>query len=320
MNALVFPGQGSQKVGTCKTLVQRCSWAAEMATRADQILERSLTSILFEGPEAALRETVNTQPALFLAESLLAEWVIRRKIPFSATAGHSLGEYAALYAAGAASFEDLLRLVQLRARAMETAAPTGSGAMSAVMMLGREVLAQVCREASDAGLGVCVAANFNAPGQIVISGTSAAVAKAGELSKAKGARRVIPLEVSGPFHSPLMEPAREKLAEALSQAAFRDTTIAIYQNSDAAPSRKADDFKRKLLEQLTSAVRWEDQIKFMEKDGIRSFIELGSGKVLSGLIKKSATDARVFQAEDPTSLEQLVQALASPGKIPPFEK
>lgn len=308
MNALVFPGQGSQKIGMARMMVQTFPWAAEMATRTDALLGHPLTKIIFEGPEEALKQTVNTQPALFFTEAVLAEWVKREGIPFTATAGHSLGEYAALFAAGAASFEDLLRLVQIRAQAMEEAAPKGSGAMSAILMLDRQVLIEICKEAS--ALGPCVPANFNCPGQLVISGAAAAVAKAGELAKAKGAKRVVPLEVSGPFHSPLMEPARQRLSAAMRQVAFRDTGKVVYQNIDAAGCNQAIIFQAKLLDQLTGTVRWEDQIQTMYREGIRTFIELGPGKVLSGMIKKILPEVRLLQAEDPDTLSQLTSQIA----------
>lgn len=303
MNALVFPGQGSQRIGMARMMVQTFPWAAELAQKADHLLNRSLTKIIFEGPEESLKQTINTQPALFLTEAILAEWIKREAIPFTATAGHSLGEYAALFAAGAASFTDLLGLVQLRAKAMEEAAPQGSGAMAAILMLDRHVVIEICHEAS--ALGPCVLANVNCPGQVVISGAAAAVAKAGDLAKAKGARRVVPLEVSGPFHSPLMEPARERLQQAMTLVAFRDTETSVYQNIDATSSRQASIFPGKLLNQLTGTVRWEDQILAMHREGIRTFIELGPGKVLSGMIKKILPDVRVLQAEDPDTLSQL---------------
>ncbi|MBU1107644.1 MAG: ACP S-malonyltransferase, partial [Candidatus Riflebacteria bacterium] len=210
MRALIFPGQGSQKVGMAKAMVDRYIWALEMAEKADALLGRPISQICFYGPEDELKKTVNTQPAIFLASAIMTEWLRLNDYEFAMTAGHSLGEYNALFAAGVASFEDLIKLVDIRARAMEKACPAGTGAMSAVMMLDRAEVERVCREAESEG--VCVVANFNCPGQVVISGAAAAVKKAGELAVQSGARKVVPLEVSGPFHSPLMQGAREELA------------------------------------------------------------------------------------------------------------
>jgi len=303
MNALVFPGQGSQKVGMAKAIVESASWAAEMADRTDQILGRPLSALCFEGPENALKETTNTQPAIFFASALLVDAIRRAGFPFGATAGHSLGEYAAIYAAGAASYEDLLRLVDERARAMETACPSGTGAMAAVMMLNREQIEAICEEASTEG--VCVVANYNCPGQIVISGEKDAVAKASELARKKGARRVIPLEVSGPFHSPLMSGARERLARVLGGIDFVDSRVPVYTNVDGEPTIKAADLKRKLLDQLTSSVRWEDSIQRMHQDGFRNFLELGPSKVVAGLIKKIVPDANTSFVGEPQAILSL---------------
>ncbi|MBF0406114.1 MAG: ACP S-malonyltransferase [Candidatus Riflebacteria bacterium] len=306
MKALVFPGQGSQKIGMALNLVKTFPWAAKIARNAEGILGREITKIMFEGPESELKQTVNTQPALFLTEALLTDAVREMGIPFSAVAGHSLGEYSALYAAKAASFEDLLRLVDIRAKAMSTAVPSGIGAMAAVFNLDSEILSEICAEVS--AENVCVMANLNCPGQIVISGTAEGVKRVSEMAKAKGAKRIFPLEVSGPFHSPLMEPAREKLAEAIASIKFCDSTIDVYQNVDAQPSRKADTFKDKLLAQLTGSVKWEPLIRNMYAGGHRTFIELGPGKILSGLIKKIVPDSQLLQAEDPETLSMLSQS------------
>jgi len=304
MNALVFPGQGSQKIGMAKAVVEAYSWASNMAALTDSVLDRSITEICFNGPEDALKETINTQPAIFFASAVLFEALKRDGYSFSAVAGHSLGEYSALYAAGVACYEDLLRLVDARARAMEMACPTGTGAMSAVLMLPLDILEAVCREASQ--IGPCVIANYNCPGQAVISGAAPAVVQAGKLALAKGAKRVIPLEVSGPFHSSLMTQAGDKLAYAVDKIKFNDAEIPVYANIDAAPTTKADDIKRKLINQLTGAVRWESTIKRMYQDGFDRFVEVGSGKVLSGLIKKIEPNAAISSVQDPESLNQLL--------------
>ncbi|MFZ5952821.1 MAG: ACP S-malonyltransferase [Candidatus Rifleibacteriota bacterium] len=306
MKAIIFPGQGSQKVGMAQAMVNRFSWAAEMAAHTDEILGRPLTRICFEGPEEELKKTSNTQPAIFFASAVLTEWLKRNGVPFHAAAGHSLGEYNAVYAAGVADYEDLLRLVSLRAAAMERACPAGTGAMSAVMMLDREKLDEICRQASTEG--TCVVANYNCPGQLVISGAVAAVKKAGELASAAGAKRVMPLEVSGPFHSPLMQNARDELAQAIANINFRQARMPIYGNIDAAPATDPDVIKTKLLDQLTGSVLWEDTVKRMVKDGYNDFTEVGPGKVLAGLNKKIDSAAATQFACDPESLEQLLSA------------
>lgn len=305
MKALIFPGQGSQKAGMARAMVEKFAWAAEMFEKADALLGRRLSDLCFNGPEDELKKTVNTQPAIFVTSAVLTEWLRRNGLPFGAVAGHSLGEYNALYAAGVASFEDLLRLVDVRARAMEAACPTGTGAMSAVMMLGREELEQVCREASSEG--ICQIANYNCPGQLVISGLAAAVKKAGETALARGARKVVPLEVSGPFHSPLMQKARDQVALALADIDFNDAKIPVFCNVDARPTTSAAELKNKLLEQVTGSVRYEDSIGNMLAFGVGEFIEVGPGKVLSGLNKKIAPSVNTLFASDPQSLEQLLQ-------------
>ncbi|MDD2999197.1 MAG: ACP S-malonyltransferase [Candidatus Riflebacteria bacterium] len=306
MKALIFPGQGAQKVGMAQAMVNRYSWAAEMAAKADAILGRSLSQICFNGPEEELKKTVNTQPAIFLTSAIITEWLNRNGYCFKATAGHSLGEYNALFAAGVASFEDLFRLVDIRARAMEKACPAGTGVMSAIMMLGRAEIEEACREASAAG--VCVVANYNCPGQIVISGAAAAVKRAGELALARGARKIVSLEVSGPFHSPLMQRAREELAVALDNVCFADAKMPVFCNIDAQPTTSVAELKDKLLEQITGSVRYEDIVNNMIKAGVTEFVEAGPGKVLSGLNKKIAPAVSTLFASDPDTLEQLLQS------------
>ena len=305
MKALIFPGQGSQKIGMAKAMVETFPWAAEMAACADSLLGRRLSEICYNGPEEELKKTVNTQPAIFLTSAILTEWLRRNGWEYGATAGHSLGEYNALFAAGVASFEDLIRLVDVRARAMEEACPAGTGAMSAVMMLGRDELEQVCREASVEG--VCQIANYNCPGQLVISGLAAAVKKAGELAIARGARKVVPLEVSGPFHSPLMQKASDQVAVELEKISFSNARVPVFCNVDAQPTVAAAELKRKLLDQITGSVRYEDIVNNMLTQGVSEFVEVGPGKVLAGLNKKIAPAANTAFATDPQTLEQLLQ-------------
>ena len=307
MRALVFPGQGSQKVGMAHQMVQSWDWARELARRTDDVLGRPLTDLCFSGPEAELKKTVNTQPAIFFTSVLLIEAVRRAGLEFHAAAGHSLGEYAAFYAADVADYDDLLRLVDLRARAMEEACPAGTGAMTAIMMLDRRTIEEICQEASVEG--PCVPANFNSPGQVVVSGAALAVQKVQELAKERGARRIIPLEVSGPFHSPLMAQARAHLAEAMAGMTFRTPQVPVYTNIDAAPTRQAAEIKGKLLDQVTGTVLWEDSVLRMHADGVRQFLELGPGKVVSGLIKKIIPDVELSFADSPQTLDSLLPAV-----------
>jgi [acyl-carrier-protein] S-malonyltransferase len=306
MKAIIFPGQGSQKVGMAKAMVEQFSWAAEIAEKTDAILERPLSKICFTGPDDELKKTINTQPAIFFTSALLTEWLWRNSIEFAATAGHSLGEYNAVYAAKAASYEDLLKLVDLRARAMERAFPAGQGAMSAVMMLSRQKLKEVCEQVAE--YGVCVIANCNSPVQMVISGEAAAVKKAGELALAAGAKRVIPLEVSGPFHSPLMAGAKQELAGAMTAVSFKEAAVPVYGNVDAAPTKDPEKIKNRLLDQLTGSVLWEDCVKAMTAAGLNNFIEIGPGKVLAGLNKKIAPETSTLFACDPDSLSKLLES------------
>jgi len=306
MNALVFPGQGSQKVGMAKALVEKFPWAAEMAEKTDRILGRNLTQICFEGPESLLKETVNTQPGLFFVSAVLTEALKREKFDFQAAAGHSLGEYSALYASGAATYEDLLNLVVLRAKAMQKACVSVKGTMAAIMMLDRKIVEEICNEVSI--LGSCVIANLNCPGQLVISGGIEAVKSASEKATKRGARKVIPLEVSGPFHSPLMEPAKAELAEAIKNADFKDANVPVFTNVDALPTTDHRQLKQKLLDQLIGTVKWEDCVLAMWRSGCRKFVELGPGKVISGLIKKIVPEAVIDQAQDPESLTKLFSA------------
>ncbi len=305
MRALVFPGQGSQKVGMAKAMVEKYLWAAEMVERADSLLGRPISQICFSGPEEELKKTVNTQPAIFLASAILTEWLRLNGYEYAVTAGHSLGEYNALFAAGVASFDDLIKVVDVRARAMEKACPAGTGAMSAILMLDRAEVERVCQEASTEG--VCVVANFNCPGQVVISGLASAVKKAGELAVAKGARKVTPLEVSGPFHSPLMQSARDELAAALTMVKFSDARVPVYCNIDAMPTTSAAELKNKLLLQITGSVRYEDTVSNMIRHGVDEFVEIGPGKVLSGLNKKIVASIQTLFASDSESLSALLQ-------------
>lgn len=305
MNALIFPGQGSQKVGMGKIFVERYAWARELAERTNDILGRNLTKICFEGPEAELKETQNTQPAIFFTSVLIYEAFKKEKphIQILGVAGHSLGEYLALYAADVADYDELLKLVAIRAELMSNACQSGEGTMAAVLGVEREILEQACKEVSS--IGECVIANDNCPGQLVISGISTAVKKASEIALQRGAKKVIQLDVSGPFHSPLMAKAQEKFADFVFKANFKNASIPIYANVDGMPTYNASEIKQKLINQITNPVRWQNVIQNMWNDKINNFIELGPSKVVSTLAKKIIPQANVYFACDLDSIIQI---------------
>lgn len=292
--AFVFPGQGSQAVGMGKDAYEAFEPARRVIDRADEILGFALSKLMFEGPEAELRQTVNTQPALLavsvaLLEALRAQGVGQPDY----VAGHSLGEYSALVAAGVLTFEDAVRLVRRRGELMEEAVPGGQGTMAAVLGADREALAALCRDVS-ASVGLVELANVNCPGQIVVSGTTAGVAAVAERAREAGAKRVVPLEVSGPFHSSLMRPAAERLAEALGTATFRDAAVPVVANVHARPVTSGDELRRLLVDQVVSPVLWEDSVRFLLGEGVDTFVEIGSGTVLAGLIRKIDKSVRVI--------------------------
>lgn len=287
--AYIFPGQGSQYVGMGKDLFEKNESAKAIFKTADKILGINLSDICFEGPEDILRQTMNTQPAIFLHSMVLFQLISAQNI--SMVAGHSLGEYSALVAAGSLSFEDGLKLVRLRGELMQSAGIKNKGTMAAIVGLVPDMVADICTQASATGIVQC--ANFNSPGQIVISGSVDGVRKAMELSKEHGAKMAKELVVSGAFHSPLMHSAREGLMTALQQTNIENAKIPVYTNVTAQPIQSSVEIRKMLSEQLTNAVRWEESISNMVKDGAEIFIEVGPGKVLQGLVKRIAANIEV---------------------------
>ncbi|MDA3817980.1 MAG: ACP S-malonyltransferase [Prolixibacteraceae bacterium] len=281
MNAFVFPGQGAQYPGMGKDLYENSDIAREMFDKANEILGFEITKIMFEGTADELKQTKVTQPAIFLHSVILSK-VLGDKFKPEMTAGHSLGEFSALVAAGALSFEDGLKLVSKRALAMQKACEVEPSTMAAIVGLDDETVEHVCNETE----GIVVAANYNCPGQLVISGAVDAVKNACESLKEKGAKRALILPVGGAFHSPLMEPAREELAAAIEATNINKPVCPVYQNVDAKPHTEPSEIKANLIAQLTEPVRWTQTVKNMIADGAKSFTELGPGKVLQGLVMK----------------------------------
>ena len=281
-NAYIFPGQGSQYPGMAKDLYESNAVAREMFEKANDILGFRITDIMFEGTAEELKQTKVTQPAIFLHSVVLARCLPEFRPDM--VAGHSLGEFSALVAAGALDFEEGLRLVSIRAQAMQKACEAVPGSMAAVLAMPAEKVEEICASCE----GIVVAANYNCEGQIVISGEVSAVNDACTRLKEAGARRALQLPVGGAFHSPLMEPARTELAEGIEKATFHTPVCPIYQNVTARPTTDAQEIKANLLTQLTSPVRWTQSVMNMIADGADKFIELGPGKVLQGLVSKTA--------------------------------
>lgn len=301
--AFLFPGQGSQVVGMGRALA---SADATLFDEADTTLGFALSRLMAEGPAESLTLTENTQPALVTTGVAACRMVqARTGIKPDYVAGHSLGEYAAVCVAGGFAFADALRLVRLRGQAMTAAVPAGEGAMAAMLNMAAAEVEEVCRLAAEATGQVCVPANYNSPVQIVISGQAGAVGRALELARERGAKRCIPLQVSGPFHSPLMAPAAARMAAALAATAMRDLDVPLVANVTAQEGSDRDTVRRQLVDQVTGAVRWEASIHRLVALGVETFIELGTGTVLTGLMKRIAPEARAVAVNGPDDLDKL---------------
>jgi len=301
MIAFLFPGQGAQKVGMGRSLADRFSICRDTLAEADAALGEPLSTLCFEGPDDTLMLTENTQPAILAISTAIARLAVSRGIAPAFAAGHSLGEYSAHVAAGTLSFADALRTVKRRGRYMQEAVPVGEGAMAAILGLDAEGVARACAEAADGQ--VVTPANLNAPGQIVIAGHTPAVARAGERAKAQGAKRVIPLAVSAPFHCALMKPAEDRLAPELRALASHDPAIPVVANVDALPKHTAAESIDALVRQVSAPVRWEDVVRRLIAEGATTFVELGPGSVLAGLVKKIDRTVTVFGIEDEAGLD-----------------
>lgn len=306
--AFVFPGQGSQAVGMGRALVETFPQARAVFDEVDAALGQSLSTIVFEGPEAELTLTANAQPAL-MAVSLAVTRVLESEAGLDVSrdaafvAGHSLGEYSALAAAGSLSIADTARLLRLRGTAMQKAVPVGEGAMAAILGLEFEPVAAIAAQAARETGAIVQAANDNGGGQVVISGAKAAVEKAMELAKAAGAKRALPLPVSAPFHCALMQPAADAMAEALAGVEIRAPKAPLVANVLASAITDPAEIRRRLVEQVTGTVRWRESIAFMAGQGVGTFYELGAGKVLSGLVKRIAPSATGVSVGTPADVE-----------------
>jgi len=301
--AYVFPGQGSQAVGMGRDLGE----ASPRWADANAALGFDLRRLCFDGPEADLTLTANTQPAILTASIVALDALLAAGGHFDFVAGHSLGEYSALVAAGALDFVDAVRTVRARGQYMQEAVAPGEGAMAAIIGLDRSLVLQACDEAGEAG--VVQVANLNAPGQTVIAGAAAAVKRAVELARAKGAKRALPLPVSAPFHSVLMEPAAARLQEVLRTVRIGDLRAPLVTNVDADLLTDGGRVADALVRQVTAPVRWEEVVARLVKEGVGTFVEVGPGRVLSGLIRRIAPEARVLNVEDRPSLEATLGAL-----------
>ena len=304
--AVVFPGQGSQSVGMGKSLYEASVAAKEIFDKADEVLGRSISKMCFEGPEEDLKQTINTQPAI-LVTSIAALEALKEKTDVKPdyVAGHSLGEYGAYYAAGVIDFSTAMKLIDKRAKEMNAGAESTKGAVTAVIGMSKEAILDTIEKID----GMVSVANYNSPAQIVITGEADAVAKANDALKEAGAKRVIPLPVSGGFHSMLMEEASVKFSEILDDCDIKDAQIPVFTNVDAEPTTAAIRFKAKMTAQIYSSVMWTQTVEKMAADGVDTIVEIGPGKVLAGLVKKTNPAINVLNVFDEESLNAAVESL-----------
>jgi [acyl-carrier-protein] S-malonyltransferase len=310
--AFIFPGQGSQTIGMGKAVADAFPAARQIFEEVDEALSQRLSRLMWEGPEADLTMTENAQPAIMAASIailrvLQSEGNLDLARHGRLVAGHSLGEYSALCAAGAFSVSDTARLLRIRGRSMQSAVPMGEGAMSALIGIDIEDAEAACKEASDAGL--VVVANDNAPGQIVISGKKAAVEKAGEIAKTKGAKRAIPLNVSAPFHSPLLRAAADAMEEALSEITIRPPVLPVVSNVTAQETAEPERIRRLLVEQVTGRVRWRESVAGFRILGAAQTVELGGNKVLTGIFKRIDRDLETIAVDSPADIDAFARTL-----------
>jgi [acyl-carrier-protein] S-malonyltransferase len=306
--AFIFPGQGSQKVGMGQALADAFPICRETFAEADAALGTSLSRVCFEGPESTLTLTENTQPAILAVSTAACRLLASRGLTPAYVAGHSLGEYSANVAAGTFGFADALRTVRRRGQYMQEAVPVGTGAMAAILGLDADHVAAACAEASQGS--VVSPANLNGAGQVVIAGDTAAVARAGEACKARGAKRVIPLSVSAPFHCALMQPAQDRLAPELRALAVARPRVPIVANVDGAPKAEAAEAIEALVAQVSAPVRWEAVVRRLASEGVTTYVEVGPGTVLSGLVRKIHRDATVVAIDKPADLDAVEAALS----------